>query len=164
MATQVSFNTLSQVNGGQNGTAATLYSGSTDQLLSAVITAGAVADAVAAERLKVGDILFVRYDVDGTPGFALLQVSSTSDGSLVYVPTYPQGVTHGVLPTWGGGSASNAFTLSGVLSTDDIVAVIKASANAVSICKVVPTTNTVTITFSGDPGAGTIVTYIRMPA
>lgn len=164
MATQVVFNTISQINGGLNGTASTLYSASTDQALSIVLTAGSIADALAAERFKVGDLIFLRYDVDGTPGFALLQVTSTSSGSLIYVRSTLMGASYGALPTWGGGGTSNAFALSGVLSTDIIVCNIKASANSVSINKVLPGADTVTITFSGDPGAGTIVNYVRFPA
>ena len=61
---------------------------------------------------------------------------------------------------WGGGGTSNAFTVTGVLSTDIISAVIRASTTAVSIQKAVPTTDTITVTFSADPGASTTVDFL----
>lgn len=61
--------------------------------------------------------------------------------------------------SYGGGGTSDAATVTGVAATDIVMAVIKASQNSVSVNKAVPTTNTVTFTFSGDPGTGTEVFY-----
>lgn len=66
----------------------------------------------------------------------------------------------GTTGAYGGGGTSNAFTVTGVAATDVVSAVIRTSTNNVSITKAVPTTNTLTITFSADPGAGTTVDYI----
>jgi len=66
----------------------------------------------------------------------------------------------GTTTAYGGGGTSNAFTVTGLAATDVVSAVIRASTNNVSIVKAVPTTNTLTITFSADPGAGTTVDYI----
>ena len=55
-----------------------------------------------------------------------------------------------------GGSATVTITATGVAATDIVFAQIQASANAVSIQKVTPTTNTITVLCSGDPGAATI--------
>jgi hypothetical protein len=66
----------------------------------------------------------------------------------------------GTTGAYGGGGTSNAFTVTGLLSTDKVSAVIRASTNSVSITKAVPTADTLTITFSADPGAGTTVDYI----
>lgn len=61
---------------------------------------------------------------------------------------------------WGGGNTSHAFTVTGITSASVISADLVGSANAVSILKSVCTTNTVTVAFSADPGAGTIVSLI----
>lgn len=55
-----------------------------------------------------------------------------------------------------GGSATVVITATGVAATDVVFADIQASANAVNIQKVTPTTNTITVLCSGDPGAATI--------
>lgn len=60
---------------------------------------------------------------------------------------------------YAGGGTSDAATVTGAAATDIVFATIKASTNAVSIVKAVPTTNTVTFHFSADPGASTEVFY-----
>lgn len=87
MATQAIFDTLSQISGGLSGTAPRVFSATTDQAEAVIITAGAVADLVASGRLKVMDVLYVNYDMDGTPGQNVYTVTATSDGSLI---TYPE--------------------------------------------------------------------------
>lgn len=69
-------------------------------------------------------------------------------------------VLAGTTTAYGGGGTSNAFTVTGLAATDIVSAVIRASSNAVSIAKAVPTANTLTVTFSADPGAATTVDYI----
>lgn len=63
---------------------------------------------------------------------------------------------------YAGGGTSNAYVATGVGSTSIVVASILASTNAVSIVKVVPTANTLTVTFSADPGAATTVSWIAI--
>jgi hypothetical protein len=63
---------------------------------------------------------------------------------------------------YGGGGTSNAFTATGIGATSIVTAVILASTNAVSIAKAVPTANTLTVTFSADPGASTTISYIAV--
>lgn len=55
-----------------------------------------------------------------------------------------------------GGSATVVIAAAGVLATDLVFAQIQASANAVNVQKVTPTTDTITVLCSGDPGAATI--------
>jgi hypothetical protein len=74
------------------------------------------------------------------------------------------GVKRATTATYAGGGTSNAFTATGLASTDIVVATILASTNSVSITKAVPTTNTLTITFSADPGANTTVQWHALPA
>ena len=63
---------------------------------------------------------------------------------------------------YAGGGTSNAYTATGVASTSIVTASILASTNAVSITKVVPTANTLTVSFSADPGAATTVSWIAI--
>jgi len=65
-----------------------------------------------------------------------------------------------ITAAYGGGGTSNAFTATGLTTSSIVTAVIVTSTNAVSICKAVPTANTLTITFSADPGASTTVAWI----
>ncbi len=106
MATQVDFlqQTLSQVTGGQVGTAPSLFVASSDQTAAVITTAGAVADLVASGIFKVRDIVYVNGDVDGTPFQNVYTVTATSSGSLV---AYPETV---------GGALLAANNLSDVVS------------------------------------------------
>lgn len=66
--------------------------------------------------------------------------------------------------SYAGGSTSNAFTATGMASTWIVTAANLTSTNSVSITKVVPSTNTLTITWSADPGAGTTVSWHAITA
>lgn len=77
------FLTLAQVSGGFDGTAPTIFAASSNDTSAAITTAGYVADLVSAEIMKVRDVLFINYDLDGTPGQATYTVTATSGGSLV---------------------------------------------------------------------------------
>lgn len=70
----------------------------------------------------------------------------------------------GTTGTYAGGSTSNAFTITGMASTWVVTASNLTATNSVSITKVVPSTNTLTITWSADPGAGTTVNWIALTA
>lgn len=63
-----------------------------------------------------------------------------------------------------GGGVTNAYAAVGLTAASKGTAVIRASTNAVSICKALPGTDTLTITFSADPGTGTTVDYIYATA
>lgn len=107
MATQVIWGTLAKVTGGLSGTAPEIFVGSTDQTEAVITTAGAVADLVAAGILKVGDVLYVNYDQDGTPGQNVYTVTDTSDGSLI---TYPNAVGGALLAANNLSDVANAAT------------------------------------------------------
>lgn len=83
MVTQVVWGTLAKVTGGLSGTAPEIFVGSTDQLNSVITTAGAVSGLFSAEIIKAGDVFYINYDQDGSPGFNVYQVTATSGGSLV---------------------------------------------------------------------------------
>lgn len=59
----------------------------------------------------------------------------------------------------GGGSATIAITQAGVLTSDIVFAQVQASTNAVSVQKVTPTADTVTVLLSADPGAATVISW-----
>ncbi|MBX9704872.1 MAG: hypothetical protein K5Q00_01345 [Gammaproteobacteria bacterium] len=59
----------------------------------------------------------------------------------------------------GGGSATITITVTGMLISDLPFVAIQASTNAVSIQKVTPTADTITVLLSGDPGAATTLSY-----
>ena len=82
MATQVIWGTLAKVTGGLSGTAPEMFVGSTDQTNAVITTAGAIADQYEADIFKVGDVLYINYDQDGTPGSNVYKVNATSGGSL----------------------------------------------------------------------------------
>lgn len=72
------------------------------------------------------------------------------------------GVKRGTTAAYAGGGTSNAFVATGLVATDIVVATILASTNDVAIAKAVPTADTLTITFSADPGADTTVQWIAI--
>ena len=65
----------------------------------------------------------------------------------------------GTSAPYAGGGTSTAITVTGAQATDVATAVIRASTNSVSINKAVLTADTLTITFSADPGAATTIDY-----
>lgn len=254
MATQVVFDALLPLATAITpSTAPSVFAGTTDQTSAVITTAGAVEDLVASGVFKVRDIIFVNYDIDGTPGQATYTVTATSNGSLVAytipagylaaannlsdvlvaatartnlglaIGTNVQAYDAGLLSiaaattaadkmlyttaldvyavtdltsfartllddanaatalatlgaqasasiianttaAYAGGGTSNAYTATGLTVNSKVSAVIRASTNAVSICKALPGTNTLTVTFSADPGANTTVDYIALTA
>lgn len=70
----------------------------------------------------------------------------------------------GTTGTYAGGGTSNAFTVTGMASSWIVTASILTQSNTASIVKAVPSSNTLTVTFSADPGAGTTVSWIASTA
>lgn len=69
-----------------------------------------------------------------------------------------------VTAAYGGGGTSNAFTATGITTASIVTASIVTSSNAVSITKVVPTADVLTVNFSADPGSATTVSWIATSA
>lgn len=86
--------------------------------------------------------------------------------NIVDLPALAAGITpshvvkYAAKYTTVGGAAAEAITIAGVLSTDlPFVQLVNHGANTVSVAFAVPTTNTLTVTFSGDPGSAAIINY-----
>lgn len=63
--------------------------------------------------------------------------------------------------TTSGGNAAEAITIAGVASTDKaFVELVDDGSNNVTISIVVCTANTVTVTFSGDPGGDAVINIL----
>ncbi|KTD29659.1 hypothetical protein [Legionella maceachernii] len=59
-----------------------------------------------------------------------------------------------------GGAAAEAITISGVLATDlASVQMVNDGTNNVTVLQAACTANTLTVTFSGNPGTGTVINY-----
>ncbi len=64
-----------------------------------------------------------------------------------------------------GGAAAEAFTVTGLAATDLVYCQIKDNGGSnVTLLQAVPTTNTLTVTFSADPGADTVFYYQALRA
>lgn len=68
--------------------------------------------------------------------------------------------------TMGGGNASEAETVTGLLATDIVVATItdNSANDDVSLLEAKPSTDTLTLLFNEDPGAGVVVDYVALRA
>jgi hypothetical protein len=73
-------------------------------------------------------------------------------------------VTANITDTYAGGGATHTFAAPGLTVASLGSCVILTSTNSVSVNKAVPGTNTLAVTFSADPGAGTVLTYIYASA
>ena len=76
-------------------------------------------------------------------------------------------VKYGAQYTTLGGAAAEAIAIAGAVNTDlAFVQLVNHGPNTVSVSFSVVTANTLTVTFSGDPGAGTIINYqlLRSPS
>lgn len=107
-------------------------------------------------NINDGDAIAAYYLNGGVAG---LQASVTLGVvTLLYIDRLRARST----PVWGGGSTSNAFSAPGLFSYSVVTASILSQTNTASIVSVVPSTDTLTVTFSADPGANTVINYIAV--
>lgn len=124
-----------------------------NNLVKASGTAGLVADAgIAASAVATftGSTVVGNFVKASTTGGQI-----TDGGAALHA---------GTTGTYAGGATSNAFTVTGMASTWIVTASNLTSTNSVSITKAVPGTNTLTITWSADPGANTTVSWTAFTA
>lgn len=93
----------------------------------------------------------IQYKNTGSTASPVWSVVTTGAGTIVFAGT-----------ATGGTTATRAYTITGLLATDIVSAVIRASTNAVTVQKATASADTLTVLFSGDPGAGTSVDYIAV--
>lgn len=74
-------------------------------------------------------------------------------------------VKYGANYTTTGGAAAEAITVTGAAATDiPLVTMQDDGTSDVTIVSAVVTTNTLTVTFSGDPGNDTVISYVLLRA
>ena len=116
-------------------------------------SAGNVATAVAVTgdvSLSNAGVMHVNSTQAAAVNLASLTTGITPSHVVKYAAKY----------TTVGGAAAEAIAIAGVLSTDlPFVQLVNHGANTVSVAFAVPTTNTLTVTFSADPGSATIINY-----
>ena len=142
---------LPLANASARGSAGNFFIAQTDDDYSTINTADYVKSYMDQGILKTSDIMLLTYDFTNFPQTGVtVQAIVNSNGSLsFYLPS--SGVISNLLSD-SGGSSSITFTWSGIGAGDVVVASIKSSDNAVTIQKVTPGTDQVTVEFSGDPG------------
>lgn len=108
-------------------------------------------------------------DVGASTGQFLVKTAALVDGQLIKasgtagkVVGAGFSVIANTTSAYAGGTASNAFTATGLTSSSIVVASNLNTTNAVSIVKVVPSSNTLTVTWSADPGANSTVSYVAI--
>lgn len=102
--------------------------------------------------------------VNLTPGTLVSGNLIKASGTAGLLADMGYRIIAGTTASFAGGSSSNAFTVTGLATACVGSAVIRTSTNAVAIAKAVPSTNTLTITFTADPGASTTVDYVYLTA
>lgn len=85
-----------------------------------------------------------------------------SNGTAMQAKTFAAQTIYVGQHSYGGGGTSTAITVTGLTTSDRISVTLTASTNAVNIQKAVVSADTITVTFSADPGASTTVDYIAM--
>lgn len=102
-------------------------------------------------------------------------IEAAEEGGLANDAVSLEHLDDGILPshvakfageaTTAGGAAAEAITVTGLEATDIVtVSLVDDGPNNVSIASIAATANTLTVTFSGDPGAGAKVNYIAVRA
>jgi hypothetical protein len=123
------------------------------------------------EAIAIGGALASAKIIVGNGGGVAAPVSMSGDatisnaGAVTVSKVANKAVSH--VPMFGGLSAAEVdadatvtIAAAGVLATDVVVATLSAAANAVYVTKAVCTANTITVTLSGNGGAGTVVNYV----
>ena len=138
--------------------------------------AGATADFVIAPAALVNNNLVKASGTAGLVADAGIAASavatytgSTVIGNLVKASSTTGQITDAAFAlhaattsAYAGGGTSNAFTTTNMTASSIVTATILSQTNAASIVKAVPGTNTLTVTFSADPGANTTVSWISV--
>lgn len=169
------FNMLGNIQAGASGTAGTVSSfpgtaAKGSLKLAAVANTGNTVTTISNAAMGQASTISIPDPAGATANFALapsalvsgnvVKASGTA-GLLVDAGYFIKAAVTG---TYAGGGTSNAFTATGLTATSIVTATIATSTNAVAIAKAVPSSNTLTVTFTADPGANTTVYWIATSA
>ena len=155
---------------GLSGTAGTLASFPTTAakgslVLAAVANTGNTLTTISNAAMGQASVISIPDPAGATANFAIAPAALVSgnlvkaSGTAGLVADAGFAVHAGTTAAFGGGGTTNTFTTTNMLATSIVTAVILASTNSVSITKALPGTNTLAVTFSADPGAGTTVSW-----
>lgn len=159
---------LTPMVGGQTNTAQKVFAASTNDALATVTTAGYLTDKVTAGVFSLNDVIFLAYDVDGTPGNTVGYVSTSSAGVYGFTVGI-QGVAATSLRlakkvvanyAIAGGAAAQTITDAAILTTDVILVSVNSVTTAGAYMRLsITNAGTATVTFNADPGAS-VVDYV----
>lgn len=160
---------------GSSGAAGTLSSFSSTAargrlIIAAVANTGNTNTTISNVAMGQASVISIPDPVAATANFVVAPAALVSNnlikasGTAGLVADAGFKIIANVTAAYGGGGTSNAFTATGLSSTSIVTAVIATSTNAVAIAKAVPSANTLTVTFTADPGAATTVYYIATTA
>lgn len=131
-----------------------VFNGTSGQIKDANLAPGTAAAKVASDNTKPNVASVSAATIAGNFLKAADTAGTVADGGAA--------IHAGVTATYAGGGTSNAFVTTNMTAASIVTASILTSTNSVSITKVLPGTNTLTVTFSADPGAGTTVNWISI--
>lgn len=128
------------------------------------LTAFAAAGSVDTANIADGAITTAKLDADAVTNAKLADDAvSLENLDSGIAPSHV--VLYGGQPTTAGGAAAEAITVTGAAATDlAFVTMVDQGSNTVSIVKAVVTTNTLTVTFSADPGNDAVINYVLFRA
>ena len=163
------------IQAGSSGTAGTFKSFPTTAakgslVVAAVNNTGDTITTISNVAMGQASVISIPDPVAATANFVVAPAALVSgnavkaSGTTGLVIDAGYAVKAAITAVWGGGGAVNAFAATGITVNSIVTASIATSTNVVSLATVVPTADTLTITFSADPGAGTSVAWIAISA
>jgi len=165
--------TAGNITSGSGGDAGTFISfpatTANGTLIIAAANAGGAFNTTISNGTMAQSTVYTIPDVTAATGQFLVKTAALVSGNLIkasgtagVVVDAGFAVLANTTAAYGGGGVSNAFTATGLTTSSIVTATILTSTNAVAIAKAVPTANTLTVTFTGDPGAATTVSWIAI--
>jgi len=163
------------INAGLSGTAGALSSFPATEAkgslkVAAVANTGDTVTTISNAAMGQASVVSIPDPAAATANFAVAPAALVNNnlvkasGTAGLVADAGHRIISNTTATYGGGGTTNQFVATGLTAASKGSAVIRTSTNSVSITKALPGTNTLDITFSADPGAGTTVDYIYTTA
>lgn len=105
-------------------------------------------------QFKATDMVCCHYGTDKS-AFGIFTPVITSSGVSLVAWNNAAITKQGITPVWGGGGNNHSFVVPGLDLGWNAICSIKTCSNAVAITTTTVGTDTLTVGFTGDPGAGT---------